>query len=99
MVDYSNYPFPTYIPNKIIASLFTCFVFFSFIIWIIQSIQNHFQPIRLILLLFFSHLAILIELLIRATSNVVQENSKIIYITMTVLYTIGHRSIIVANFT
>lgn len=98
MTDFSNYPFPTYIPNKIIASLFTSFVFISFIIWLIQSIQNHFQPIRLILLLLFSHLTILIELIIRATSNILQEKSRIGYMTMTILYTIGQRTIIVANF-
>jgi hypothetical protein len=99
MVDLSNYPFPTYIPNKIIAYIFISFVFISCIIWFIQSIQNHFQPIRLIILLFLSHLTIFIELILRATTNIVQQKSKISYIIMTILYTIGQRSIIVANFT
>ncbi len=99
MVDFSNYPFPTYTPNKIIASIFTFFVFISFLLWLIQSIQNHFQPKRLIILLVLSHLTIFSELMIRATSNMIHQNSKIIYITMTVLYTIGQRSLIVANFT
>ena len=99
MVDLSSYPFPTYIPNKIVAYVFSSFVFLSLLCWLIQSIQNHFQPIRLIILLFLSHLTIFIELIIRATSNLLQQNSRIGYITMTVLYTIGQRSIIVANFT
>ena len=99
MVDLSSYPFPTYIPNRIIASIVSSFVFISFIFWLIQSIQNHFQPIRLIIPLVLSHLTILSELIIRATVNIRQENSNIIHMTMTILYTIGQRSIIVANFT
>jgi hypothetical protein len=99
MVDFSNYPFPTYIPNKIIAFVCASFVFISFLLWIIQSIQNHFQPKRLIIVLFLSHIAIFSELMIRAISDMVNQNSKIIYIAMTVLYTIAQRSIIVANFT
>lgn len=99
MVNLSTYPYPTYIPNKIIAYIFTCFVFISFLFWFIQSIQNHFQPIRLIILVFISHLTILILLIIRATLNILQLNSKIIYILMTILYTVGQRTIIIANFT
>jgi len=98
MVDLSNYPFPTYIPNKIIAYIFISVIFLLFLIWFIQSIQNHFQPIRLIILLFVSHLTILSELIIRATSNIIQEHAKIGYIIMTILYTIGQRTIIIANF-
>jgi len=99
MVDLSTYPFPTYIPNKIIAYIFISFVVISFLIWLIQSIHNHFQPIRLIILLFLSHLTILIELIIRATPNTIQQKSKTIYIVMTALYTVSQRTIIIANFT
>ena len=70
----------------------------SIIFWFIQSIQTHFKLKRLNILLILSHLTIFSELMIRATSNIVYQNSKIIYIIMTVLYTIGQRSIIVANF-
>ncbi|UJR25652.1 hypothetical protein I4U23_007003 [Adineta vaga] len=99
MVDFSNYPFPTYIPNKLIAWIFLALVFLSLIFWCIQSIQNHCHPIRLTILVFFSHLTIFTELLLRATLNITVINSRIVYIIMTVLYTIGQRSIIVANFT
>lgn len=99
MVDLSSYPFPTYIPNRIIASITSSLVIISFIFWLIQSIQNHFQPVRLIIPLILSHLTILSELMIRATVNITQQNPKIIHMTMTILYTIGQRSMIVANFT
>ncbi|CAF1138976.1 unnamed protein product [Adineta ricciae] len=99
MVDFSNYPFPTYIPNRLIAGLFSSFVFLSFIFWCIQSIQTRCQPVRLVILLFVSHVTIFTELMIRATINRTEIQSKLIYIIMTALYTIGQRSIIVANFT
>ncbi|CAF1024728.1 unnamed protein product [Adineta steineri] len=99
MDDFTNYPFPTYIPNKLIAYIFSSFVFLSFILWCIKSIQNHFQPIRLIILLFLSHLTICCELIIRATIFFTQTNSQTIYILITILYTIGQRSIIIANYT
>ncbi|CAF0836937.1 unnamed protein product [Adineta steineri] len=99
MDDFTNYPFPTYLPNKLIAYIFSSFVFLSFILWCIKSIQNHFQPIRLIILLFLSHLTIFCELIIRATIYFTQTNSQTIYILITILYTIGQRSIIIANYT
>lgn len=99
MLDLSSYPFPTYTPDRIIAWIVSSFVFLSLILWLIQSIQTHFQPIRIIIALLISHSMIFTELMIRATTNLMQENPKIIYMTMTILYTIGQRSIIVANYT
>jgi hypothetical protein len=98
MVDLSTYPFLTYIPNQIAAYIFSSFIFLLLIFWFIQSIENHFQPRRLIILLCFTHLTIISELIIRATLNTVQRNSNIVYMIMTILYLIGQRSIIIANF-
>jgi hypothetical protein len=98
MVDLSTYPFLNYIPNQITAYVFSLVVCVLLIVWLIQSIQNHFQPIRLIILLCFAHLTIIIELIIRATSNTAQRKTQVFYMVMTILYTIGQRSIIIANF-
>jgi hypothetical protein len=99
MVDFSNYPFPTYIPNKIIAGICASLVFISFLAWLVQSIQNRFQPRRLLVLVLIAHLAIFSELIVRATANIRAHNFKIIYTMMTVFYTIGHRAMIISNFT
>ena len=99
MVDFSNYPFPTYIPNKIIAGICASLVFISFLAWLVQSIQNHFQPRRLLALVLVAHLAIVSELIVRATANIREHDSKAIYTMMTIFYTIGHRAMIISNFT
>ena len=99
MSNFSNYPHPTYQPNKISAYIVSSFVFLSFLSWSIQSAQNRFQPRRLVISICFSHLTILTELLIRAIYNQFNENPKHIYIIMTMFYTIGQRAIIVSNYT
>ena len=99
MVDFSNYPYPTYIPNQIIAGVCASLVFISFVGWLVQSIQNHFQPRRLLAFVLIAHLAIISELIVRTTSNFRGHNAQIIYTMMTIFYTIGHRAMIISNFT
>ena len=71
----------------------------SCLAWLIQSIQNHFQPRRFTILVLVSHVAICGELITRASSNLRHHNAKVIFILMTIFYTIGQRTIIISNFT
>ena len=97
-VDSSNYPSPTYWPNKVVAAVWASLVFLSLIFWLAQSIRTRFHPRRLVILILVSHVAIFAELMIRATSNVLREKSQPAYAVMTGLYTIAQRTIIIGNY-
>lgn len=98
MINPLLYPYPTYVPNKIVAACFTAMISISLIAWLIQSCQARFRPPRLSFLILISHLMIFIELIVRAAVHEDLQNSKTIFIIFVSLYAIGQRMIIVANF-
>jgi len=98
MVNLFAYPYPTYVPNRNAAGCVAAVVSISLIAWFIQSCQIRFRPPRLNILLLISHLAICIELIIRAAVNADQQNSRGIFTTVNSLFAIGQRMIVVGNF-
>jgi len=98
MVDLSNYPHPTYESNKVAASVVAALIGISMIAWIIQSIQSHFQPRRIIILILISHLTIFIELILLAVLPINVRNSRAALTAITVLFSISQRVIIVSNY-
>jgi hypothetical protein len=97
MSNISAYPYPTYIPNKIAASCLAGIVGISLIAWFVQSCQIRFRPLRLNTLLLISHLAIFVELIIRAAVAADLQNSKNIFIAVNSLFAVGQRVIIISN--
>lgn len=65
MVDLTNYPFPTYEPNKPAAGVLASLIGSLLIVWIVQSIQAHCKPTRPIILILVGHLTLFIELVLR----------------------------------
>ncbi|CAF4282500.1 unnamed protein product, partial [Adineta steineri] len=81
MVDLSNFPYPAYEPNKIVAGFFATIIGVLLILWIIQSIQSHFRPRRVIILLLLSRLTLFIELVLRATLSLDTRNTRAAFTT------------------
>lgn len=98
MLSLTEYPYASYVPNKIVAACVGTLVGFSLIAWTIQSYQNRFRPLRLIFLLTVSHLTIFIELILRAGIDVQTQDSKYVFILINTLFITGQRMIIVGNF-
>ncbi|CAF0818721.1 unnamed protein product [Adineta steineri] len=98
MVDLSNFPYPAYEPNKIVAGFFATIIGILLILWIIQSIQSQFRPRRVIILLLISRLTLFIELILRATLSLDTRNTRAAFTTTTVLLTLSQRMIILANY-
>lgn len=91
-------PYPTYVPNKIVAICVAAIVSISLIAWFVQSYQLRFRPPRLTFLLLLSHMAIFIELIIRALVPANEQKTRNSYIIMNGLFAIGQRMIIVGNY-
>lgn len=98
MFGLSDYPYAEYVPNKIAAGCVAGIVGISLIAWFIQSCQLRFKPIRLSVLLLISHLAICVELIVRAAISIDYTNEKTIFMILTSLFAISQRMIIVGNF-
>jgi hypothetical protein len=98
MVNLTNHPYPEYGSDKVPAAVSAALIGISLIAWFIQSIQFHFKPPRLIILLLVSHLAIFIELILRGTLSTNKRNSKAVFRAITVLFAVGQRTIILANY-
>ncbi|CAF1144849.1 unnamed protein product [Adineta steineri] len=98
MVDLFNFPYPAYEPNKIVAGILAAIIGISLFLWIIQSIQSHFRPRRVIILLLISHLTLFIELILRATLSLDIRNTRAAFTVTTILLAVGQRMIILANY-
>ena len=98
MMSFFAYPYPSYVPNPIIAGCVAGIVSISLIAWFIQSCHTRFQPRRLSVLLLISHLTICIDLIVRASVQDKQLDSRTIYSVLNSLFAIGQRMIIVSNF-
>jgi uncharacterized YccA/Bax inhibitor family protein len=98
MFNLSAYPYPDYLSDKIAAGCVAGVVGISLIAWFIQSCQTRFRPTRLSILLLISHLAIFIELIVRAAVSAEQENSRTIFTVFNSLFATGQRMIIVGNY-
>ncbi len=92
-----NYPYPIYVPNKVIASCAAAVVSISLIAWFIQSCQTRFRPLRPSILLLVSHMTIFTELIMRAAVSG-DPNSKTTFSIVIGLFTMGQRMIIMSNF-
>ncbi|CAF2712438.1 unnamed protein product [Rotaria sp. Silwood2] len=98
MLDLLPYPYPTYVPNKVVAGCIAAVCSISLIAWFIQSWQVRFRPPRLCFLLLISHMAIFIDLIVRAAVPADQQHSKNIFIIVNSLFATGQRMIIVSNY-
>jgi hypothetical protein len=98
MVDLSNYPYLAYEPSKAAAGTLAILIGISLIAWIVQSVQSHFQPSRLIIFLLLSHLTTMVNLVLRAALPSTTRNSKFIFMFMTILLAGGQRLIILGNY-
>ena len=98
MDDIVTYPYPTYLPNKVMLGCVAVVVSISIIAWFIQSCYIRFQPHRLTILVLISQLTIFIKLLVCAAVHADQQNSKDVFTVMNSLFAIGHRMIIVGDF-
>ena len=98
MSNLSNYPYPSYQSNVPAAGVTASLIGISLIAWIVQSIQSHFQPLRLNILLLLSHLTIFTELVLRAALPTDIRNSRAGFTAATVLFAVGQRMIILANY-
>ncbi len=98
MVNLFAYPYPNYEPNKALAGCVAGVVGISLIAWFIQSCQTRFQPLRLSILLLLSHLAICLQLIVRAASNEDLKTSGTLLTVFNSLFALGQRMIIVSNF-
>ncbi|CAF1034287.1 unnamed protein product [Adineta steineri] len=92
------YPYPTYIPNRVVAGSVAGVACISLIAWFIQSCQLRFRPPRICILLLISHLTIFLELIVRAVVDPQEQNSKTVFTVLNSLFAIGQRMIIVSNF-
>ena len=91
------YPYPSYVPNKIIAGCTAAAVGISLIAWLIQSCQVRFRPYRSSILILLSHIAVFVDLIVRAAVND-QQDSSIMFSILNGLLTLGQRMVLVANF-
>jgi cytochrome bd-type quinol oxidase subunit 2 len=98
MANLTNSPYPTYMSNKAAAAVLASLIGISLIAWIFQSIQAHFQPRRPMILILFSHLTIVTELIIRAALSTDTRNSRAAFTATSVLLAVGQRTIILANY-
>jgi hypothetical protein len=98
MVNLTNYPFPTYEPNRHVAGVLASLVALSLIGWIIQSIQSRFVPRRICILLLISHSTIFVKLVLRAVFSSIIQKSRVQYTAGTILLAVGQRLLIVSNY-
>lgn len=98
MLTFCDYPFVGYAPNKALAICFATIVAISLSFWLFQSYRNRFYPPRISFLLGVSHLTILIDLILRAALDPVEQNSRTVFILLNTFLVIGQRMLIVSNF-
>jgi hypothetical protein len=92
-----NYPYITYDPSKIAASMVATLIGLSMLAWCIQSYQNRFRPSRLSILMFLSHLAIFIELILHAAISPTDQRTRTVFMINSTLFTIAQRMLIMCN--
>lgn len=97
MVDLSNYPYPTYEPNKAAAGVLAGIIAVSSVAWIIQSIQARMNPRRLVIVLLISHLTLFVEFVLRAALSPQDRRTRLSFTITTALLAISQRMLIVAN--
>ncbi|CAF3349371.1 unnamed protein product [Rotaria socialis] len=98
MVNLTNYPYLEYEPSKIAAGIIAFVIGLSLIIWIVQSIQSHFQPRRISVLILMSHVAMFLQFILRAVLSSSTLNSILIYTIMAGFLAAGQRVIIICNY-
>mgnify|MGYP001048251255 FL=1 len=98
MASLTNYPFPSYECNVPAAAVVSSLIGISLIGWIVQSVQARFKPRRPMILILIAHLTIFIELVLRAALTTETRNTRAAFTAMSVLVTVGQRTIILANY-
>ncbi|CAF3513237.1 unnamed protein product [Rotaria sp. Silwood1] len=98
MHDSLAYPYPTYVPNKVVAGCFAVIVSISLITWFIQSWQVRFRPPRLSIILLISNLCIFTELIVHSVTPAAQHNTKNIFLVANILFATSQRMLIVSNY-
>jgi uncharacterized membrane protein YqhA len=98
MSNITYYPYPVYESNKAAAAVLASLIGISSIAWIIQLIQSRFKPPRINVLLLICHLTIFVELVLRAALSTDVRNSKAALTATRVLFVVGQRMIIIANY-
>ena len=93
-----SYPFYSYVPLYYVASVFAIVVYISLIGWFIQSLDIGCRPPIMIILIFVTHLALNIELVLRGMYDVSVLNSKTLYRITTPMLSIPPRLLLLANY-
>jgi len=94
----TNYPFYSYIPSSLGASIFAIIVYISLIAWLAQSLYGKCRPTLLSIFIFVSHFTTFIELVLRATLSIDVLNTQVLYKVTGVLLSISPRALLLANY-
>jgi hypothetical protein len=98
MANLTNYPYPAYNSNTAAAGVTASLIGISLIAWFTQSIRARFNPRRPMVLILISHLTIFVELILRGALSTDTRNSRAAFTALTVLFAVGQRTIILANY-
>ncbi|CAF1132903.1 unnamed protein product [Adineta steineri] len=94
----TSYPFYSYVPSRISASIFAIIVFISLISWFIQSLHVKCRPRSIFAFVLISHLTTFIELVLRAALDVNRLNTTTLYKVTAPLISVPPRLLLFANY-
>ena len=93
-----NYPFYSYAPLHYVANVFAILVYISIIAWFIQSLNIQCRPPVMVILIFTSHVALNIELVLRGIYDVSVLNTKSFYRVTAPMLSIPPRLLLLAHY-